>query len=83
MLFMMVSTWEPSAAKELARRITEGEIQVPEGIKLIAHYADLGGGRSFSAFETDDPQVIAKLTLQGHDLLDMEIVPVMEFLEIQ
>lgn len=83
MLFVMVSTWEPSAAEEIVRRFTEREVQVPKGIKLIGHYVDLGFGRSFSVFETDDPEVIAKLTLQGRDILNMEIVPVMEFLEIK
>lgn len=83
MLFVGIQTWEPSATEVLTKRMTEKGFPVPEGVELIGLYHDLGGGRSFALLETDDPQALATSSMRWADLLKMEIVPVIQFLEMQ
>lgn len=78
MMFMAINTWEPNATKELWKRLEEEGFKKPEGFELVAYYGDLGGGRSFSVFETDDPQAIAMASMMWNDLMKSEIVPIGE-----
>ena len=78
MLFVSINTWEPSATKEIQKRVIEEGLQIPEGMELVAFYVDLGGGRSFSVFETVDPKAIAIAAMLWADVQNMEVVPVVE-----
>ena len=80
MLFMSIYTWEPEKGDEVVkRRATE---KIPEGIKMVGEWKDLGRGRVFRLFEAVDPKVILAMSSAWEDLGKTEIVPVMETEEV-
>ena len=80
MLFMGIFTWEPEKTGEVVkRRATE---EIPEGMKMIGEWKDLGRGRIFRLFEAVDPKVILAMSSAWEDLGKAEIVPVMETEEV-
>ena len=80
MLFMGIFTWEPEKGDEVVkRRATE---KIPEGIKMVGEWKDLGRGRVFRLFEAVDPKAILAMSFAWKDLVNIEIVPVMETEEL-
>ncbi len=80
MLFMAVCTWEPEKTEEvIKRRMAE---KIPEGIKLIGEWKDLGRGRVFRLFEAADPKAILAMRSIWEGITSTEFVPVMETEEV-
>ena len=76
MLFMCVFTWEPDKMDEVVKRgMTE---KIPEGMKIIGEWVDLGSNRNFRLFEATDPKVILSAGFPWNNLGNSEVVPVME-----
>jgi hypothetical protein len=77
---MAIFTWEPEKTDEVAkRRATE---KIPEGIKMVGEWNDLGGGCVFRLVEAVDPKVILQVSFAWNDLGNVELVPVMETEEV-
>jgi len=76
MLFMYIFTWEPEKTDEVVkRRMTE---EIPEGMKMIGQWVDLGANRAFGVYEVADPKVILAASFAWNALGNVELVPVME-----
>jgi len=80
MLFMAIFTWEPEKTDEVVKR--RAKEKIPEGIKMVGEWNDLGRGRVFRLFEAVDPKVILAMSFTWEDLGKAEIVPVMETEEV-
>ena len=77
MLFVAISTWEPEKRDEVDKRAA-AMAKIPEGIKLIGSWVDLGGCRDFEVFEVTDPKAVIEACFAWNDLCKFEIVPIME-----
>lgn len=80
MLYMAILTWEPEKTEEVIK--TRQAEEIPEGIKMVGMWKDLGRGRVFRLFEAVDPKAILAMSFAWKDLLNIEIVPVMETKEL-
>lgn len=80
MLYMAILTWEPEKTKEVTK--TRQAEEIPEGIKMMGMWKDLGRGRVFRLFEAIDPKAIFAMSFIWKDLLNIEIIPVMETEEL-
>ena len=78
MLFMNIYTWEPGQRNELLKRRIEKGMALSEGVKMVGEWTDLGGGRGFLLFESNDPKACMTSTMVWSDLMKMEPVPVIE-----
>jgi hypothetical protein len=76
MLFMDIYTWEPGQRNELLKRRMEKGMGLPEGVKVLGEWTDLGGGRGFLLVESNDPKAAIAGTMAWSDLMKVEAVPV-------
>jgi len=76
MLFMDIYTWEPGQRNELLKRRAEKGMALPEGVKVLGEWTDLGGGRGFLLVESNDPKAAIAGTMAWSDLMKIEAVPV-------
>jgi hypothetical protein len=76
MLFMDIYTWEPGQRNELVKRRMEKGMGLPEGVKVLGEWTDLGGGRGFLLVESNDPKAAIAGTMAWSDLMKIEAVPV-------
>ena len=76
MLLMDILTWEPAKGAEVIKR--RGEEKIPQGIKIIGEWIDLGGGRAFRLVEVADPKLLFAMTSFWIGFGKKELVPVME-----
>lgn len=79
MLFMNIVTWEPGTVIEFRKRFAEKGLPLPEGIKPISLFADVGGCRIFWTFEADSAQDIFFMSTQWDDLMKLEVIPIVEY----
>ena len=82
MLSMNIYTFEPGQRNELLKRRMEKGMALPEGVKLVGEWTDLGGGRGFLLAESNDPKAVIAAAMPWSDLMKMEIVPVIEAAEL-
>jgi hypothetical protein len=76
MLIMDIITYEPDKAEAVIKRRMEEKI--PEGIKLIGEWAEIGGYRAYRLIEVTDPKLLFAMTSIWMGLGKKELVPVME-----
>ncbi len=78
MLYMNILTWEPGMRDEVVKRAqTKGTGH--EGIKVLATWTDVQGGRAFQLSEEPaDPKLSIKANFEWNDIMKIESVPVME-----
>ncbi len=78
MLFMTIYTWEPGQRNEMVkRRLQKGRL-IPEGVKVLGEWTDLGGGRGFLLMEANDPKALILGSRAWSDLMKMEAIPVID-----
>ncbi len=78
MLFMTIYTWEPGQRNEMVkRRLQKGRL-IPEGVKVLGEWTDLGGGRGFLLIEANDPKALMLGSRAWSDLMKMEAIPVID-----
>lgn len=82
MLFLSVYKYEPGQRNEILKRRMEKGMALSEGMKVIGEWSDLGGGRGFLLFESNDPMACTESTRVWSDLIKMEIIPVIETAEM-
>lgn len=76
MLYMDVSTWEPTLSDKVIEHFKE--LKPPAGINIIKQWVDLTGGRYFILYECDDAEAYAAFNLPWSDICEIDSVPVME-----
>ena len=80
MLIMDIITWEPARSEEVIKRRVEEKI--PEEVKVIGEWVDIGGCRAYRLVEVADPKLLFAMTSFWIGLGKKELVPVMEAEEI-
>ena len=75
MLIMDIITWEPARAEEILKHKIEEKI--PEGVKVIGEWIDIGGCRAYRLVEVADPKLLFAMTSFWIGLGKKELVPVM------
>jgi Domain of unknown function (DUF3303) len=76
MQFMTIWTFRPEHSRAASDRFVETGGQPPDGVKMVARWHDVAGGRGFAIAEADDPAAISAWCRHWSDLLTFEIVPV-------
>ena len=77
MLFMCIFTWEPEQRNEIIKRRMQGQA-LPEGVKSIGEWVELGGGRSFRLIDVPDAKLALAGALPWTDIGYLEMIPVMD-----
>ena len=75
MLIMDIITWEPARSEEVIKRRTAEKI--PQGVKVIGEWVDIGGCRAYRLVEVADPKLLFAMTSYWIGLGKKELVPVM------
>jgi hypothetical protein len=76
MQFISIFTWEPGKTGEVMEaRAAE---KIPDGVRLINEWVDLGSNTVFRLIETDDPAALLMISSPWGDLGYKEVHPVME-----
>jgi hypothetical protein len=75
MLIMDIITWEPAKSEEVLKHKIEEKI--PQGIKVIGEWLDMGGCRAYRLVEVTDPKLLFAMTSFWSGLGKKELVPVM------
>jgi len=75
MLIMDIITWEPTRAEEVLKHRVEEKI--PEGVKVIGEWIEIGGCRAYRLVEVADPKLLFAMTSFWIGLGKKELVPVM------
>jgi len=76
MLIMDIITWEPARSEEVIKR--RAEEKIPQGVKLIGEWVEIGGYRAYRLVEVADPKLLFAMTSFWIGLGKKELVPVME-----
>jgi len=79
MLIMDIITWEPTRSEEVIKR--RAEEKIPQGVKVIGEWVDMGGWRAYRLVEVADPKLLFAMTSFWIGLGKKELVPVMEMEE--
>ena len=77
MLFMCIFTWEPEQRNEIIKRRMQGQA-LPEGVKSIGEWVELGGARSFRLIDVADAKLALAGALPWTDIGYLEMIPVMD-----
>ena len=76
MLFMDIFTWKSEERDEVFKR---GDTEkIPEGVKVLGDYIDIGGGRTFRLVDVADSDAFLAMTSFWTDLGSKELVPVIK-----
>lgn len=76
MLFMVVERFKRGQTQAVYRRFQERERLMPEGLTYIDSWVSANGERCFQLMECDDLRLFQEWTLQWHDLVEFDIIPV-------
>ena len=79
MLFMDVSTWDPSNRDRILEHFKKTE--VPEGIDIINQWVDLSGNRIYIRYEAESAEAYGAFNLPWSDVCIIDSAPVMEISE--
>ena len=75
MLIMDIITWEPARSEEVIKR--RAEEKIPQGVKVIGEWIDIGGCRAYRLVEVADPKLLFAMTSFWIGFGKKELVPVM------
>lgn len=78
MLFMTIFTYEPERRNEVLKRRLEKGSLVPQGMRVVGEWSDIGGGRVFRLVQVESPAAAVSAAGAWSDLGKYEIVPVMD-----
>ena len=76
MLFMIVERFVDGDPRPVYRRLREQGRGMPDGLRYVDSWVDLGLGRCFQLMECDDPRLVQRWALHWAGLVELEIVPV-------
>ena len=83
MNFMLTYKFEPHTRNQAIARFRATGGQTPKGVQLLGRWttADLHGG--FALLESYDIKALVEFTLGWSDLMELEIVPLIEDVELR
>jgi hypothetical protein len=76
MLIMDIITWEPARSAEVIKH--RAEEKIPQGVKFIGEWVDMGGCRAYRLVDVADPKLLFAMTSFWIGFGTKELVPVME-----
>jgi hypothetical protein len=76
MLYMVLETFKDGAAPEVYRRARERGRLMPEGLRYVSSWVDLGFERCFQVMETEAPSLFDLWIAEWADLVEFEVVAV-------
>jgi hypothetical protein len=76
MLIMDILTWETARSAEVIKH--RAEEKIPQGVKVIGEWVDIGGCRAYRLVEVADPKLLFAMTSFWIGFGGKELVPVME-----
>lgn len=76
MLFMVVEQFKD--AKAVYRRLRDNGRMLPDGLRYVGSWVELGYSRCFQLMECDDATLFQKWVIHWQDLVDFQVVPVVE-----
>ena len=82
MLFMVIEHFKGRDPKPVYRRFAERGRMMPEGLKYVNSWIEVGMDRCFQVMETDDPILLQEWIKNWGDLVDFEVVPVVTSAEM-
>ena len=66
----------------IKRRTEKKGNNLSEGVKKVAEWFDVSGGRGFLICEANDPKAIMTSAMKWDDLMKEEIIPLLDTTEI-
>ena len=82
MLFMTITTWSPKERNDVIKRRAEKGPMIPEGMKVLGEWVQVGANRVFRLVEVTDARLILAAVYPWSDLTSVETFPVMEVEEV-
>ena len=77
MLFMVIEHFKNRDAQAVYRRVQERGRMLPDGLKYVGSWVEANFDRCFQLMECDDAGLFQKWILNGNDLIEFDIVPVL------
>jgi len=74
-LFMVIEHYRGNV-EAIYRRAEEAGRMLPDGVRYLDSWVDVGMSRCFQLVSAADPALLARWTARWADLVDFEIVPV-------
>ena len=76
MLFMVVEHFKDRNPAPVYKRFAEKGRMMPDGLKYVNSWIEVGMDRCFQVMECDDAALLQEWISNWRDLVDFEIVPV-------
>ncbi len=76
MLFMVIEHFKDRDAQAVYRRVQEHGRMLPDGLKYVGSWVEANFDRCFQLMECEDAGLFQKWILNGNDLIEFDIVPV-------
>jgi len=76
MLYMVIEHFKEGAVQEIYRRLREKGRMMPDGLKYVSSWIDMGLTVCYQLMETDDTASFPRWIENWDDLMDFKIVPV-------
>ena len=76
MLFIVIERFKNRDATAVYQRAREKGRMLPDGLKYVDSWVEANFDRCYQLMECDDASLFQQWTLNWHDLVDFEIVPV-------
>ena len=76
MKYMSVWSITPENFNAVIERFSTADPKPPAGVAMLDRWHEVGTGKGYALFETDDPVALSKFVLAWADLVDQKIVPV-------
>ena len=83
MLFMVVEHFKGRNPEPVYKRFAEQGRMMPDGLKYVNSWVEVGMDRCFQVMETDEPALLQEWIRNWGDLVDFEVVPVVTSSEMQ
>ena len=82
MLFMVIEHFKGRDPGPVYKRFAEKGRLMPDGLKYVSSWIEVGMDRCFQVMETDDPILLQEWIKNWGDLVDFEVVPVVTSAEM-
>jgi hypothetical protein len=83
MLFMVVEHFKGRNAEPVYKRFAEQGRMMPDGLKYVNSWIEVGMDRCFQVMECDDVALLQEWISKWNDLVDFEVVPVVTSAEMK
>jgi len=82
MIFMVIEHFKERDPGSVYKRFADRGRMMPEGLKYVNSWIEVGMDRCFQVMETDDPVLLQEWIKNWRDLVDFEVVPVVTSAEM-